>query len=97
MKKVITGEMPKLIGINDLTDRDYVGMEFESGEKCKIFKVQEGVYSALPLDTPVGEYSGLIIGQNIQELVFKVSGSQAPKLFVFDSPAEQALWLIERL
>ncbi len=98
MKKVITGEMPNLVHLNDLTDNNIVGVEFvQSGIRTKIVKIKDENYVAVSLEKSVGNYSNLIEGNSIQDLYYKFSEFNQIDIFVFSSPKEIGKWLTEKL
>ncbi len=98
MKKVITDEMSSLVHLNDLTDDNFVGVEFvRSGTRAKIVKVEDNNYIAVSLEDSVGNYLNLVRYESIQDLYHKFADFGETNIFVFCSSKEIGKWLTEKL
>jgi len=90
MKKVVCKDLSSEVRVENLTDFDLVGVEFEDGVRGQVIRIKPEYYVVKPI-AQNNNYFKLISGASIENLLENIG--KVSKCFFFGSPQKFIIWL----
>lgn len=81
----------KEINIADLTEKDIIGVQFDSGKRCFVSKISAGRFIGVSIELNSDVLGRKIEGETIQDFLRQIAGVET--VYVFDSLEELKKWL----